>query len=62
MKKKRQYDESVVELKKYINKQTMTKDGRRVMLAANIGNALEAAKAVKDGAEGVGLFRTEFLL
>ena len=60
-KKKRQYDESVVELKKYINKQTMTKDGRRVMLAANIGNALEAAKAVKDGAEGVGLFRTEFL-
>ena len=33
----------------------------RVMLAANIGNALDAAKAVRDGAEGVGLFRTEFL-
>ncbi len=31
------------------------------MLAANIGGADEAAKAVKDGAEGVGLFRTEFL-
>ena len=31
------------------------------MLAANIGNALDAAKAVRDGAEGVGLFRTEFL-
>ena len=60
-KKKKQYDESVIELKKYINKQTVTKDGRRVMLAANIGNALDAAKAVKDGAEGVGLFRTEFL-
>ncbi len=60
-KKKRQYDESVVELKKYINKQTITRDGKRVMLAANIGNALDAAKAVKDGAEGVGLFRTEFL-
>lgn len=60
-KKKKQYDESVIELKKYINKQTITKDGRRVMLAANIGNALDAAKAVKDGAEGVGLFRTEFL-
>lgn len=60
-KKKKLYDESVIELKKYINKQTVTKDGRRVMLAANIGNALEAAKAVNDGAEGVGLFRTEFL-
>ncbi len=60
-KKKKQYDESVVELKKYINKQTITRDGKRVMLAANIGNALDAAKAVKDGAEGVGLFRTEFL-
>lgn len=31
------------------------------MLAANIGNADEAAKAVKAGAEGIGLFRTEFL-
>lgn len=60
-KKKRQYEESVVELKKYINRQTITKDGKRVMLAANIGNAMDAAKAVKDGAEGVGLFRTEFL-
>ena len=44
-----------------IDKQTVTRDGRKVMLAANIGNADEAAKAVKAGAEGVGLFRTEFL-
>ena len=28
---------------------------------ANIGNENEAAKAIKSGAEGVGLFRTEFL-
>ena len=53
--------EEVKELKKYIDKQTVTRDGRKVMLAANIGNADEAAKAVKAGAEGVGLFRTEFL-
>ena len=58
-KKKKAYDERVKELKKYIDKQTVTRDGRKVMLAANIGNADEAAKAVK--AEGVGLFRTEFL-
>lgn len=60
-KKKKAYDERVKELKKYIDKQTVTKDGRKVMLAANIGNADEASKAVKAGAEGVGLFRTEFL-
>lgn len=60
-KKKKAYDERVKELKKYIDKQTVTRDGRKVMLAANIGNADEAAKAVKVGAEGVGLFRTEFL-
>ena len=60
-KKKKAYDERDKELKKYIDKQTVTRDGRKVMLAANIGNADEAAKAVKAGAEGVGLFRTEFL-
>lgn len=60
-KKKKAYDERVKELKKYIDKQTVTRDGRKVMLAANIGNADEAAKAVKVGAEGIGLFRTEFL-
>ena len=60
-KKKKAYDERVKELKKYIDKQTVTRDGRKVMLAANIGNADEAAKAVKAGAEGVGLFRTELL-
>ena len=60
-KKKKAYDERVKELKKYIDKQTVTRDGRKVMLAANIGNADEAAKAVKAGAEGVGLFRTKFL-
>ena len=60
-KKKKAYDERVKELKKYIDKQTVTRDGRKVMLAANIGNADEAGKAVKAGAEGVGLFRTEFL-
>ncbi|MDO5402157.1 MAG: phosphoenolpyruvate--protein phosphotransferase [Eubacteriales bacterium] len=49
------------ELKKYIDKNTETADGKKVLLAANIGNEQEAAKAVADGAEGIGLFRTEFL-
>lgn len=60
-KKKAQYEESVRELKEFINKQTESADGHRYMLAANIGNAEDAAKAMANGAEGVGLFRTEFL-
>ena len=36
-------------------------DGTTVQLLANIGGAKDAAKAVELGAEGVGLFRTEFL-
>lgn len=61
-KKKRSiYQKQVQELKKYIDKETVTRDGRRVCLAANIGNAGEAAKAMEAGAECVGLFRTEFL-
>ncbi|WP_110716055.1 phosphoenolpyruvate--protein phosphotransferase [Salinicola acroporae] len=38
-----------------------TADGRRVEVAANLGNTAHAADAVEQGAEGVGLLRTEFL-
>ena len=38
-----------------------TADGRKVEVAANIGNAESARMAVANGAEGVGLLRTEFL-
>lgn len=36
-------------------------DGTKVQLLANIGGAKDATKAVSANAEGVGLFRTEFL-
>lgn len=36
-------------------------DGQRVLVLANIGNPSDAPTARKKGAEGVGLFRTEFL-
>ncbi len=39
----------------------LTQDGTRVEVAANIGSDTDAARAVEAGAEGVGLFRTEFL-
>jgi phosphoenolpyruvate-protein phosphotransferase len=38
-----------------------TADGSRVLLVANIGNPDDAPRALEAGAEGVGLFRTEFL-
>lgn len=38
----------------------VTRDGKRVEVAANIGNLEDAKNAVKNGAEGTGLFRTEF--
>lgn len=38
-----------------------TADGERVLLVANIGAPDDAARALEAGAEGVGLFRTEFL-
>lgn len=39
----------------------VTLDGRRVELAANIGTPRDVASALAQGAEGVGLYRTEFL-
>ena len=59
-KKKKRYDERIEELKQYIDKDTRTKDDERFCLAANIGNDKDCAKAMNLGAEGVGLFRTEF--
>ena len=38
-----------------------TRDGREVAVCANIGSPQEAEEAVRLGAQGVGLFRTEFL-
>jgi phosphoenolpyruvate-protein phosphotransferase (PTS system enzyme I) len=37
-----------------------TADGHRVLLLANVGSPAEAAAAAAAGAEGIGLFRTEF--
>jgi phosphoenolpyruvate-protein phosphotransferase/dihydroxyacetone kinase phosphotransfer subunit len=39
----------------------VTRDGRRITVAANLGSVLEAGQALENGADGVGLLRTEFL-
>jgi dihydroxyacetone kinase phosphotransfer subunit len=38
-----------------------TRDGHHVEVFANIGNVKDAENAVKNGADGIGLLRTEFL-
>ena len=40
---------------------SVTQDGRKVILLSNIGGPAEAAAALEQGAEGIGLFRSEFL-
>ena len=48
-------------LDEYRHVEASTSEGRRIEVAANLGSASEADDALKWGAEGVGLFRTEFL-
>lgn len=48
-------------LKELAKEETFTMDGRRVEVAANIGDVESAKLAIDYGAEGVGLLRTEFL-
>ncbi len=48
-------------LKALVDLPAETRDGKRIVLSANIGSVEEAEGVKVSGAEGVGLFRTEFL-
>ncbi len=48
-------------LEQYRTRPSATKDGAALMLCANIGTPEEAGAALQLGADGVGLFRSEFL-
>lgn len=45
----------------YRDRKTQDADGRNYELYSNIGSVAEAQIALENGAEGIGLFRTEFL-
>lgn len=49
------------ELKKLIHTKTLTKAGKEIIIAGNIGEPEDIHKVIENGGEGVGLFRTEFL-
>jgi len=59
--KKEAYDRRTAELKQLAKEPSISADGVHVELAANIGGVEDVAKALENGADGVGLFRTEFL-
>ena len=50
-----------VKLEEYRNKQAQTKDGYKVEISCNIGNQRDLKEVLEVGADGIGLFRTEFL-
>ncbi|WP_027415907.1 phosphoenolpyruvate--protein phosphotransferase [Aneurinibacillus terranovensis] len=59
--KQRHFAARQAELNKLKDAHSVTADGHRVELVSNIGNPLDAVGAKKNGAEGIGLYRTEFL-
>ncbi|MCM3341815.1 phosphoenolpyruvate--protein phosphotransferase [Paenibacillus sp. MER TA 81-3] len=59
--KKQKFEKRQEEMKLYKDKPSVTADGYEVELVANIGNPQDALGARNNGAEGVGLYRTEFL-
>lgn len=48
-------------LAKFRNKKSITKDGYKTEVVANIGTPKDMDAVIENGAEGVGLFRSEFL-
>jgi phosphotransferase system enzyme I (PtsI) len=46
---------------KFVHLPTQTKDGCSIELAANMGRIEDVKGALENGAEGIGLFRTEFI-
>ena len=62
MKKKQgEYCARLESLSHLRGKESITKDGKKISLYANIGNVFDVGSAIQGDAEGIGLFRSEFL-
>ncbi|MCC5910234.1 MAG: phosphoenolpyruvate--protein phosphotransferase [Clostridiaceae bacterium] len=59
--KQSEYEELRRELQELKNNPSISKDNRRVELAANIGTPKDVEGVLNNGGEGIGLYRTEFL-
>ncbi|RDU38393.1 phosphoenolpyruvate--protein phosphotransferase [Neobacillus piezotolerans] len=58
---KADYEAQKAEWAKLINEKTVTADGHEIEIGANIGTPMDLKGAIENGAEAVGLYRTEFL-
>ncbi len=59
--KNAKYLEEKEALKVLVNEESQSKDGHKIDIAGNIGTPKDVENVIKNGAEGVGLYRTEFL-
>lgn len=59
--KKEAYQQERMRLEGLRNTPAVTKDGKRISLCANVGNAEDIKNALPMNIDGVGLFRSEFL-
>lgn len=55
------YNNEKNKLKKYTERETVTSDGKKYKVFANIANHHDVSYVTENGAEGIGLFRTEFI-
>ena len=58
---KKEEEEKKELLQTFKNKESVTLDGKKVLTYANIGNVKDLALVLQNGAEGIGLFRSELL-
>ena len=55
-----EFQEKIKIWNEFRDKDSLSKDGVQVELAANIGSPEDMESAINNGAEGIGLYRTEF--
>ena len=59
--KRAEFEAYKEELKQLVNEESITADGHKVKLAANIGTPNDLEGVLKNGSDAIGLYRTEFL-
>ncbi|WP_288685694.1 phosphoenolpyruvate--protein phosphotransferase, partial [uncultured Brachyspira sp.] len=58
---KEEFDKKRALLKEYAHRDAISKDGTKIRVYANIGSPADLGGVLKNGADGIGLYRTEFL-
>lgn len=61
IKLKEEFDKKISLLKEYAHKDAISKDGTKIRVYANVGSPADLGGVLKNGADGIGLYRTEFL-